>query len=297
MSITVKNITKTYGSQYAVKDVSFAVPKSETCGFLGPNGAGKSTTLKIITGFLQADEGNVEIEGIDVQKHPIDAKRKIGYLAEHNPLYKDMYVREFLNFIAESHHLSNKRSHIDSVIEQTGLQKEAHKLVGQLSKGYQQRVGLAQALIHDPEVLILDEPLSGLDPNQLHELRELVRKLGKEKTVIFSSHILQEVEQVANRVLMIKNGEIVLDQLQSEMFEETSFVIAEFSEDLSETELKLLAQLGDFEQKENLYHLIGSGSDFRKQLFDFAVQNQLTLLRLEERKEDLTNIFQKTTSN
>lgn len=289
MSILVERITKRYGKQIAVNDISFSIEKGETCGFLGPNGAGKSTTLKMITGYLLPDEGKILINGIDVCKDPIAAKRAIGYLAEHNPLYKDMYVKEFLRFAAKTHQLKNVNKRIAETIEQTGLGKEAHKKINQLSKGYQQRVGLAQALIHNPSILILDEPLNGLDPSQLNELRQLIRELGKEKTLIFSSHILQEVEQVANRIVMINNGEIVLDQEQSVTAHEQTLI--EFEENLTTEQLEELREITTYQTNSNLLFLEGSSIELRKKVFEFAVQNELTLLRLEKRVENLTDIF------
>lgn len=211
MSIEVKNLLKQYGAQKAVNNISFKVGKGEIVGFLGPNGAGKSTTMKIITGYLQPDEGEVKVCDTDVLVSPLDTKKKIGYLPESNPLYYDMYVREYLDFVADIHKVSPKKPAIERVIEQVGLTKEASKKLGQLSKGYKQRVGLAAALLHDPEVLILDEPTTGLDPNQIIEIREVIKKLGENKTVLFSSHILQEVEAICNRVVIINKGEIVAD--------------------------------------------------------------------------------------
>lgn len=291
MSISVQHITKIYGKQTAVNDVSFSIPKGQTCGFLGPNGAGKSTTLKMITGYLKPDAGQILINDIDVAKYPIEAKQQIGYLAEHNPLYKTMYVREFLRFVAKIHHVNNVKQQVSETIEQTGLQKEAHKQIGQLSKGYQQRVGLAQALIHNPSVLILDEPLSGLDPSQLGELRELVKELGKEKTLIFSSHILQEVEQVANRIIMIREGNLVLDQEQEALETENTFTVLEFEEALSQELKEKLNVVANYQEIEQKIHLVGSSASLRKQAFQFAVDNNLTLLRLEEKKENLTDLF------
>jgi len=202
MSIEVKNLLKVYGEQRAVNNISFRVDKGEIVGFLGPNGAGKSTTMKIITGYLRQDAGDAFVSDINVSREPLTTKKKLGYLAEANALYYDMYVREYLGFIAEIHHIDNKRSRIDTVIELTGLSIESKKKIGQLSKGYKQRVGLAAALIHDPEVLILDEPTSGLDPNQIIEIREVIKQQGKNKTVLFSTHILQEVEALCDRVII-----------------------------------------------------------------------------------------------
>jgi ABC-2 type transport system ATP-binding protein len=211
MSIQVEQLTKVYGAQKAVNNISFNINKGEIVGFLGPNGAGKSTTMKILTGYLQATNGNALVAGIDVQTNPIAVKKKIGYLPESNALYYDMYVKEYLAFVAGVHQISNLKSQISNAIELTGLQVEQHKKIGQLSKGYKQRVGLAAALIHHPEVLILDEPTSGLDPNQIVEIRNVIKEQGKDKTVIFSSHILQEVEAICDRIIIINKGQIVAD--------------------------------------------------------------------------------------
>ena len=211
MSITVNKLTKNYGTQKAVDNISFTVNKGEIVGFLGPNGAGKSTTMKIITGYLPASAGTATVCGITVDENNNETKKKIGYLPEANPLYFDMYVREYIDFITNVHQVKNKKDKIEEVIRTVGLTVEANKKIGQLSKGYKQRVGLAAALIHDPEVLILDEPTSGLDPNQIVEIREVIKKLGENKTVLFSSHILQEVQAICDRVIIISKGKIVAD--------------------------------------------------------------------------------------
>lgn len=211
MSIAVSSLSKIYGTQKAVNDISFQVNKGEIVGFLGPNGAGKSTTMKIITGYLTADGGTVRVCDTDVSLDPLTTKKKIGYLPESNSLYYDMYVREYLDFIADVHGMKDRKAAVQKAIEQVGLTPESNKKIGQLSKGYKQRVGLAAALIHDPEVLILDEPTTGLDPNQIIEIREVIRQLGKNKTVLFSSHILQEVEAICNRVIIINKGNLVAD--------------------------------------------------------------------------------------
>jgi ABC-2 type transport system ATP-binding protein len=211
MSIEVSNLTRMYGSQKAVDNISFKLNKGEIVGFLGPNGAGKSTTMRMITGYLQPDGGSAFVSGINVQKDPLEAKRKLGYLPEANPLYHDMYVKEYLDFVADVHHIKNKNHKITEIINTVGLTVESRKRTGQLSKGFKQRVGLAAALLHDPEVLILDEPTTGLDPNQIIEIRELIRNLGKNKTVLFSTHILQEVEAICDRIIIINKGQLVAD--------------------------------------------------------------------------------------
>lgn len=217
MSIQVEQLTKKYGAKKAIDGISFRVKKGEVVGFLGPNGAGKSTTMKILTGYLRQDEGKALVGNIDVSAFPLDAKKKVGYLPESNPLYYDMYVREYLHFIAEVHRIPHKRQAVEQTLHRVGLGSEAHQRIGQLSKGYKQRVGLAAALIHDPEVLILDEPTTGLDPNQILEIREVIRSLGKEKTVLFSSHILQEVEALCQRVIIIHQGKLVADDALAQL--------------------------------------------------------------------------------
>jgi len=219
MSIKVQNLSKVYGTQRAVDNISFEVNKGEIIGFLGPNGAGKSTTMKILTGYIPATEGMAEVNGFDVKKDPMKVKAIIGYLPEHNPLYLDMYVKEFLDFAGSLYGLKGRtlQIKIDETIERVGLGLEKHKKIGQLSKGYRQRVGLAQALIHNPDVLILDEPTTGLDPNQLVEIRDLIKNVGKDKTVIFSTHIMQEVEAICDRVVIINRGKIVADGTLSEL--------------------------------------------------------------------------------
>ncbi len=222
MSIEVRHLQKLYGQQKAVNDISFSVQKGEIVGFLGPNGAGKSTTMKIITGYLQPDGGEVRVCGTDVLSNPMETKKKIGYLPESNPLYYDMYVREYLDFVADVHHIAGKKEAIEKAIAQVGLTRESSKKIGQLSKGYKQRVGLAAALLHDPEVLILDEPTTGLDPNQIIEIREVIRELGKNKTVLFSTHILQEVEAICSRVVIINKGMIVADDALNALVQQQS---------------------------------------------------------------------------
>jgi ABC-2 type transport system ATP-binding protein len=232
MSISVQSLTKIYGTQRAIDSLDFTINKGEIVGFLGPNGAGKSTTMKIITGFISATEGSAKIAGIDVNEHPIEVKKRIGYLPEHNPLYVDMYVREFLNFMGSLHGLDSRtlKNSVPEIIELVGLSMEQHKKIGQLSKGYRQRVGLAHALIHDPEVLILDEPTTGLDPNQLVEIRNLIKEIGREKTVILSTHIMQEVEALCERVIIINHGRIVSDQKVADILSDGKTVEAIFRE-------------------------------------------------------------------
>lgn len=217
MSVSVKGLTKNYGAQIAVNNISFDAQPGSVLGFLGPNGAGKSTTMRMLTGYLPQVSGSAHICGFDVESQTLDAKKNIGYLPENNPLYPEMYVKEFLDFVADIHHIRNKKARIEEVISLTGLGSEQHKKIAQLSKGYKQRVGLAQAILHDPQVLILDEPTSGLDPNQLIEIRSLIKELGKTKTVILSTHIMQEVEAICDRVIIINKGQIVADDLLADL--------------------------------------------------------------------------------
>src|SRR5689334_2838849 len=253
MSIGVKNLLKIYGEQKAVNNISFKVDKGEIVGFLGPNGAGKSTTMKIITGYLQQDGGEAFVTNVSVSKEPLTVKKKIGYLPEANALYYDMYIREYLGFISEVHKIGNKQSAIAKVIETVGLTPESKKRIGQLSKGYKQRVGLAAALVHDPEVLILDEPTSGLDPNQIAEIREVIRQQGKNKTVLFSSHILQEVEAICDRVIIINKGEIVADDKLSALQKgnkDKHIVVVNFKESVDRGLLDSIRDADSVEQRQ-----------------------------------------------
>src|SRR6476469_1147769 len=246
MSIVVSGLSKNYGEQKAVNNISFSLNKGEIVGFLGPNGAGKSTTMKMITGYLQPDGGSAFVSGTDVLKDPILTKSKIGYLPEANPLYYDMYVREYLDFIAGIHNVPNRKKRIEEVIELTGLTIESKKKTAQLSKGYKQRVGLAASLVHDPEVLILDEPTSGLDPNQIIEIREVIKNLGKNKTVLFSSHILQEVEAICDRVIIINKGNIVADDQLSNLQktnENSHAVLVQFKETVNKDLLEKISDV------------------------------------------------------
>jgi ABC-2 type transport system ATP-binding protein len=301
MSIKVSNLTKQYGSQKAVDDISFEANKGEVLGFLGPNGAGKSTTMKILTCFIPQTTGLASVCGQDTITNPMEVRKKIGYLPESNPLYYDMYVYEYLEFMAGLHKLGDKtKPRIEAMIEATGLTAERKKVVGQLSKGYKQRVGLAQAMLHDPEVLILDEPTSGLDPNQLIEIRELIRTLGKNKTVIFSSHIMQEVQAVADRVIIINKGKIVANDttaaLQHKLNNEVT-VIAEFKQKI---ERSLLGQIKGAKHYEQLtdgrWSFVSNGhGDLREELFFFAKNRDLTLLGLEKEQFSLEDVFKQVT--
>ncbi len=300
MSVIVSNLTKLYGTQKAIDSISFEAKKGEALGFLGPNGAGKSTTMKILTCFIPQSEGKAEVCGIDVQKDAIAARRMIGYLPEHNPLHKEMYVREYLEFVASIYKIQDKRKRINELVEMTGLGLEQHKQIGQLSKGYRQRVGLAQAMMHDPEVLILDEPTSGLDPNQLVEIRRLIKDLAKEKTVIFSTHIMQEVQAICDRVIIINRGTIVADDniaaLQNQVVGE-SVLTVEFSQAVNTVQLKKIDKVLQIKDLGNKRYQIHAGlqDDIRADVFRFAVENNLLLLEMHKEISSVEDVFQKLT--
>ena len=297
MSIQLTDISKTYGVQKAVNSISFSAKKGEIVGFLGPNGAGKSTTMKILTGFIQPTEGTVLVNGIDVIVNPIEAQKSIGYLPEHNPLYLDMYVREYLQFQASLHQV--KKEEIETVIQQVGLSVEAHKKINQLSKGYRQRVGLAAAILHNPEVLILDEPTTGLDPNQLVEIRELIKELGKDKTVLLSTHIMQEVEAMCHRVIIINKGELVIDKPISELKTSNEQVLkVTFDYKLEEQFIKRLPNLTSYKNTvENNWTLVfNADEDMRPVIFDFAQENGLKILGLNAENKNLESLFRELTS-
>lgn len=302
MSIEVKNLLKQYGEQKAVNDISFKINKGEIVGFLGPNGAGKSTTMKIITGYLQQTGGEAFVCGINVAEQPLETKKKIGYLPELNALYYDMYVREYLGFVASVHHIGNPKQKIEQVIELTGLTVESKKKIGQLSKGYKQRVGLAAALIHDPEVLILDEPTSGLDPNQIIEIREVIKKQGQNKTVLFSSHILHEVEAICDRVIIINKGQIVADDKLSNLQKgnkDSHTVIVQFKEKITPGNLAEIKQVSKMEEAENnLFKLHTSEPEaVRKQILELALQQQLNIISLQSESRSLEDVFRSLTHN
>jgi ABC-2 type transport system ATP-binding protein len=300
MSIEVKNLLKVYGEQNAVNNISFKVNKGEIVGFLGPNGAGKSTTMKIISGSLEQSGGEAFVCGKNVSEDPLEVKKKIGYLPELNALYYDMYVREYLGFIAELHGIRKPKSEVRSVIELVGLTNEANKKIGQLSKGYKQRVGLAAALIHDPEVLILDEPTSGLDPNQIVEIREVIKKQGQNKTVLFSSHILQEVEAICDRVIIISKGEIVADDKLSNLKkgnENYHFVIVQFKEPVDKHLLEQLNGVSAIEKLQNTnYKLQTSNPEaVRKQILQLSLQHNLNIVSLQSESQSLEDVFRSLT--
>ncbi len=300
MSITVSNLTKTYGAQKAVNNISFSVGKGEIVGFLGPNGAGKSTTMKIITGYIEADGGKAEVCGEAVSTNSLSTKKKIGYLPEANPLYFDMYVREYLEFIAAVHGIPNKKEKIEAAINTVKLKLEASKKIGQLSKGYKQRVGIAAALIHNPEVLILDEPTSGLDPNQIIEIREVIKNLGRDKTVLFSSHILQEVEAICDRVIIINRGNIVADDLLSNLQKTNAgqqAVTVEFKETVDIEWLKNLPGVTTVENIQySMFNIQCSDADaLKKQILQLALDNNLNIVSLQSGGQSLEDVFRQLT--
>ncbi len=301
MSIQVNALVKEYGQQKAVNNISFQVAKGEIVGFLGPNGAGKSTTMKILTGYLQATQGTALVCGIDVAADPLGAKQKIGYLPESNALYYDMYIKEYLAFIAETHGVKNIKEQVAKVVQLVGLTPEQHKKVGQLSKGYKQRVGLAAALIHDPEVLILDEPTSGLDPNQIIEIREVIKQQGQNKTVLFSSHILQEVEAICDRVVIINKGNLVADDKITNLQQKDSSrhtVLVQFKQPVDTVTLQQLNGVEQILIEGNIYQLICTNAEVvKKQVLQLSIDNSLDILSLQTGNQSLENVFRQLTGN
>lgn len=297
MSIEVNNVSKVYGKQKALNHVSFKVDKGEVVGFLGPNGAGKSTMMKILTTYIDPTEGEAKVSDFDVATQANRVQQTVGYLPEHNPLYLEMYVKEYLNFNAGVYHIPKSR--IEEVIELTGLSSESHKKIGQLSKGYRQRVGLANALLHNPEVLILDEPTTGLDPNQLVEIRHLIKSLGKEKTVFLSTHIMQEVEAICDRVIIINKGEIVADKKLNELRDsKQQTVVVEFDYRVEEAFLKALPKVKSVVNIHDFVYEItfSTSEDMRSAVFDFAHDNKLKILQLNQKNESLEHLFRELTS-
>ncbi|HPA35974.1 MAG TPA: gliding motility-associated ABC transporter ATP-binding subunit GldA [Chitinophagales bacterium] len=304
MSISVQQLSKTYGEQKAVDAISFEVKKGEILGFLGPNGAGKSTTMKMLTGYLPPSSGTALLNKLDIVSQPLEVKRCVGYLPENNPLYYDMYVKEFLAFIHQIHLPGDKQmqKNIQQAIELVGLQAEQHKKIGQLSKGYKQRVGLAQALLHHPDILILDEPTTGLDPNQLADIRQLIKDLGKEKTIIFSTHIMQEVEAVCDRVIIISKGRLVADDRPGNLQSRLSGSVAvevEFAAPASADALRQLELVHRIDtHSETHFTLHGKDSiQLRKDLFAWAVSQHNPLLTIKQETKSLEDIFQQLTAN
>jgi len=300
MSISVNQLTKKFGSQIAVNNISFQIEKG-IVGFLGPNGAGKSTTMKMVTGFLPSDSGEVLINGMQMHVYNNELKGKIGYLPESNPLYPDMYVQEYLQFVARVHQLKNITKHTEEVIQTVGLHPEVNKKIGSLSKGYRQRVGLAAALVHHPDVLILDEPTSGLDPNQIVEIRSVIKSLAETKTILFSSHIMQEVEWMCNKVIIINKGTIVangdLDTLRKKVAG-SEFILVEFSEMVAYTKLRELPHIIEATAvKEGVMWRIETkhATEMRKVLLQFSIEQQLNLLSLQSEEQNLESVFQSLT--
>ena len=297
MSIAVESVSKHYGNQKALDAISFHVTKGEIVGFLGPKGAGKSTLMKILTTYIQSNEGNAKVNGFDVLSQKRSVQKSVGYLPEHNPLYLEMYVREYLKFNASVYKTDPSR--IDTVIELTGLSPESHKKIAQLSKGYRQRVGLANALLHDPEVLILDEPTTGLDPNQLVEIRQLIKNVGKDKTVFLSTHIMQEVEAICDRVIIINKGKIVADKKLKELRNEhQQVVVVEFDYRVEEAFLQKLPKVSKVKNTHDFVYEITfeSSEDMRSHVFDFAHDNQLKILQLHQKHASLETMFRELTA-
>ena len=298
MSIKVKKLSKLYGTQKALTEVSFEINKGEIVGFLGPNGAGKSTLMKILSGYIPQTNGDAKICNLDINENSIETRSRIGYLPEHNPLYLDMYVKEYLEFVANIYNVNHK--YIDEMIKKTGLIKEQHKLIGSLSKGYRQRVGLAQALIHNPEVLILDEPTTGLDPNQLIEIRSLIKEVGREKTVLLSTHIMQEVEAICDRVIIINKGQIVANKTIIELQKSKGnrkIITVEFDKKAVKKELMKIGNVLEAKElKGNKYQIFSDSKfDLRPAIFEFAVNNKLTVLQMNMEEQKLESIFQELT--
>jgi ABC-2 type transport system ATP-binding protein len=300
MSVVVKGLTKLYGTQKAVDNISFELGSGEILGFLGPNGAGKSTTMKMLTGYVMPNEGSAEICGLDIIDKPLEVRKKIGYLPESNPLYTEMYVREYLQFVASIHKVKNHEKKISELIEMTGLEKEQHKLIGALSKGYKQRVGLAQALIHDPDILILDEPTSGLDMNQLIDIRKLILEMGKEKTIIFSTHIMQEVQALCSRVIIIHDGKLVaddpIDKLQDRISGEQVIRLEfeMFPQDISA--LNTISGVNKVEKENNRIKIYSSDKvDIRPDVFRMCAARNWVVVEMSSEKMNVEYVFRKLT--
>lgn len=296
MSIEVSNISKSYGTQKALDNVSFTIRKGEIVGFLGPNGAGKSTLMKILTTYISADAGTAKVNTFEVSTNTLDVQKSVGYLPEHNPLYLDLYVREYLAFNADVYKVAKSR--IEEVITLTGLTPESHKKIGQLSKGYRQRVGLATALLHNPDVLILDEPTTGLDPNQLVEIRDLIKNIGKDKTVFLSTHIMQEVEAICDRVIIINKGKIVTDNTIENLVQEVTaqIIVVEFDKTVNSELLSQLPNIQSYTQNGATWELVfTTEEDMRPSVFDFAQHNGLKTLQLSLLSKNLESVFREKT--
>jgi len=302
MSIQVSQLTKTYGRQKALDQVSFEVNPGEILGFVGPNGAGKTTTMKILTGYIGATSGSAYVNRKDVEKSSFEIRKEIGYLPEHNPLYPEMYVKEYLNYVAGLYGLGKTANiRIDDIINQTGLEKEKQKTIGALSKGYRQRVGLAQAILHDPEVLILDEPTSGLDPNQIVEIRSLISSLGKEKTVMLSTHLMQEVEAICDRIIIIKQGKIVADdkvgEIHTRLEENKQTILVEFDKPVDQKGIEQIEGVNKVKKIDENNWLIESLSkeDIRQNIFNYAVKNNFIVLSMQKKEKSVEEVFQDLT--
>lgn len=301
MFIQVTSLTKIYGTQLAVDNISFSLKKGEIVGFLGPNGAGKSTTMKMITGYLPPTSGTASVSGFDIQQQPMEVRKRVGYLPEANPLYYDMYVREYLEFTAGIHKIKKPQARIEEMISLTGLQKEAHKKIGALSKGYKQRVGLAQAMLHDPEVLILDEPTSGLDPNQIVEIRDLIIRIGAEKTVLLSTHIMQEVQAMCSRVIIISSGKLVaddsIDRLQQGNTSQGALIVV-FENDVDILKLKSLRNIRKVEDLGNRRWklLTGKPEELRKEVMKWALENDVNISSMQAESKSLEEVFRDLTA-
>ncbi len=299
MSVKVTNLTKIYGTQKAINSINFEVKTGQVVGFIGPNGAGKSTTMKIITGYIPPTSGNAFINGLNIFKNSLKIREQIGYLPENNPLYPEMYIKEYLKYIAGIYKIKAKKNKIKNIIELTGLEKEQNKKIGALSKGYKQRVGLAQALIHNPSVLILDEPTSGLDPNQIVEIRNLISEIGKEKTVILSTHIMQEVEAICDKIIIINQGKIVADEQRANIYNISkskllSFIV-EFDNKININDLKNIKNVSNVVAVDKTKFIIQSNKDIRKNLFNFAVKLDTAVISLQKKEKSLEQIFQELT--
>lgn len=303
MSISISNLCKKYGQQQVLNNVSFDINEGEIVGFIGPNGAGKSTTMKCITGYIPYNSGSVKVCGIEVAEHPTETKKLIGYLPEHNPLYLEMYVKEYLTFAGRAYGLNAKdtKKRVDELIETVGLTKEYRKKIGQLSKGYRQRVGIAQALIHDPKVLILDEPTTGLDPNQLVEVRNLISEIGKSKAVMLSTHIMQEVNAICDRVIVINQGHIVADESEAQIITSNTdnkhLINVEFTDEIDATFLNNINGVISTQKIANNTYEINAAADIRAEIFKAAVENSAVIISLMQKTRNMEDVFHELTNN
>lgn len=300
MSIEVKNVTKIYGEQKALNDVSFSIEPGNIVGFLGPNGAGKSTMMKIITCFLPQTSGSVSVCGYDVIENPIDVKRQVGYLPEHNPLYLDMYVKEYLDFVGGVYKINDRKARVKEMIDMVGLGIEQNKKIGALSKGYRQRVGLAQAIIHDPKVLILDEPTTGLDPNQLEEIRGLIKNIGRDKTIMLSTHIMQEVEAICDKTIIVNHGKIVANENTKDLRSQQDkhiVLTVEFDKDVNVKDLQKIEGVIQVKSSNNNVWLFEIKDDaVRNNIFQFAMQKEIVVLSIQKEEQSLESVFKKLTT-